>query len=427
MHVVSTGTVLALVVVVSLFWSRKSLTARVISVGATVTLVLLRATTLPMISGNLYQIDLENRVVSGRTILRGEDPYTFDMMVYPPTALPLFVGMASVPEPWLQRAWAVLNIAGCLALVPLSSWALWGRSEGHRRLGTLETVLLASVVGFSDSAVSHHVLGQLSVLVSLCLVGVLVLVNSGRSVAAGLLLAVASIKVATMLPFSLVFLRRPLDRRLLAAAIAGVAILSLATVRPDRLLARYSATLRNIERLSQPGRVNDYTFAGTENTSLVGLNHALYRVGLRSSPAIRLLEFGALAALGAWLARLAWRKALPRAALYSLVALYSLIFLYHRTYDLVLMALPLTYAMASVAESRGRSRLLFGAAALTMTLCLYLNAHSLFELTARREQISWVTRALALPATTWLILATLACLYWAVRREEVSKREKKGT
>ncbi len=173
--------------------------------------------------------------------------------------------------------------------------------------------------------------------------------------------------------------------------------------------------------------MNDYTFAGTENTSLVGLNHALYRVGLRSSPAIRLLEFGALAALGAWLARLAWRKALPRAALYSLVALYSLIFLYHRTYDLVLMALPLTYAMASVAESRGRSRLLFGAAALTMTLCLYLSAHSLFELTARREQISWVTRALALPATTWLILATLACLYWAVRREEVSKREKKGT
>lgn len=208
MHVVSTGTVLALVVVVSLFWSRKSLTARVISVGAAVTLVLLRATTLlPMISGDLYQIDLEDRVVSGRTIIRGEDPYTFDMMVYPPTALPLFVGMASVPEPWLQRAWAVLNIAGCLALVPLSSWALWGRSEGHRRLGTLETVLLASVVGFSDSAVTHHVLGQLSVLVSLCLVGVLVLVNSGRSVAAGLLLAVASIKVATMLPFSLVLLR----------------------------------------------------------------------------------------------------------------------------------------------------------------------------------------------------------------------------
>ena len=82
MHVISTGTVLALVVVVSLFWSRKSLTARVISVGAAVTLVLLRATKLPMISGDLYQIDLENRVVSGRTILRGEDPYTFDEWNY---------------------------------------------------------------------------------------------------------------------------------------------------------------------------------------------------------------------------------------------------------------------------------------------------------------------------------------------------------
>ncbi len=82
MHVVSTGTVLALVVVVSRFWSRKSLTARVISVGAAVTLVLLRATTLPMISGDLYQIDLEDRVVSGRTILRGDDPYTFDEWNY---------------------------------------------------------------------------------------------------------------------------------------------------------------------------------------------------------------------------------------------------------------------------------------------------------------------------------------------------------
>ncbi len=82
MHVVSTGTVLALVVAVSLFWSRKSLTAPMIPVGATVTLVLLRATTLPMISEDLYQIDLENRVVSGRTILRGEDPNTFDEWNY---------------------------------------------------------------------------------------------------------------------------------------------------------------------------------------------------------------------------------------------------------------------------------------------------------------------------------------------------------
>ena len=195
------------------------------------------------------------------------------------------------------------------------------------------------------------------------------------------------------------------------------------TVRPGRILACYAGTLRNIRSLSQTGGVNDYTFAGTENTSLVGLDRALYCAGLRSAQAIRFLELGALSVLGAWLARLVWRQSLPRPALFSLVSLYSLIFLYHRTYDLVLLALPLTYAMTSLAESRGRSRLLLGTAALSMTLCLYLKVRAVIDLTAHRDQMNGIATAVVLPVATWLILVTLACLYCAARLDAVSSRE----
>src|SRR5262249_39583218 len=112
---VSTGTVLAVLVVTLLLGASWSRAARVLAACAAIPLVLLRVRgLLPPLSGSVLQADLGVYRDFGAAVLRGDDPYAHDMMVYPPTGLPLFAGLAAVPETWMRRAWAVFNIAGGL-------------------------------------------------------------------------------------------------------------------------------------------------------------------------------------------------------------------------------------------------------------------------------------------------------------------------
>ena len=172
-------------------------------------------------------------------------------------------------------------------------------------------------------------LGQLSLLATAAVLAALRAQGTGHARRAGFWLALATAKVHTMLPFLLLFLRKR-DRATWASFLLVSLGLVLASGRPAELPGRVLSTLETIRVTFEPGRVNDYGFAGPSHASLVGLDHALYRVGIRDRDLIGAARVGLLALLGFGLA---WTIATGRSArgvLCALVASYAAVFLYHR-------------------------------------------------------------------------------------------------
>jgi hypothetical protein len=257
------------------------------------------------------------------------------------------------------------------------------------------------------------------------LLGALAAQARGRMIAAGVLLALATAKVGTMLPFLVLFLRKTDWRAWVALAVTTLA-LCLATVPAAELPGRLATVLDRIKQLEAPGQVNDYSFEGTQPENMLGFEHAFYRLGLRDRTAIRLAQYAGVLLLGAWVARqVVGHDRLPRAAACSLVALYSTVFLYHRAYDTVILAPALVYCAGEARRAGWRSRWLFAGGAVAVLLVLNLDVGFLRALT--RLSQSWgawgrVAQALVLPYGTWLILLTMLLLVRGARaaREEAA-------
>ena len=106
---------------------------------------------------------------------------------------------------------------------------------------------------------------------------------------------------------------------------------------------------------------------------------------------------------------------IPRGAAISLTALYSIIFFYHRSYDLLILALPV--AFAAIEAGREPEMTAWGALAL---LAMFVNPSGMRAIAEWSFALGcgWgqVVRAIVLPITTWLILGALAGLWSSVRR-----------
>jgi hypothetical protein len=189
---------------------------------------------------------------------------------------------------------------------------------------------------------------------------------------------------------------------------------------PDRLLADLAVLRGHVDTLASPGQVNDYSFAGPRSESIVAFDHALYRLGLRDRGLIRALQSLLLLALGGWvLHQVLGRRRLPRAAACSLVALYAAVFLYHRTYDLVLLVLPLVYSSGQARALTGGARRAFAACAVCLLVTLFVKIDWLIDL--QRASLGWgawgrVVQAAVLPCATWLILLAMTCLVIGARK-----------
>jgi hypothetical protein len=374
---------------------------------------------------------------AGCDVWAGVNPYAPDRFaehpfLQPPSALPLFAAFALLPFLPGYIAWAVLNLAASAALVPLALRTLSGQKQLDGPLaaegsalsaGLPEVVLLAlaSALAVSDASMLTTGLGQLSLLAAVVLAAALAAQARGWPVAAGALLALATVKVATMLPFLLLFARRA-DWRAWAAMGVTTLALCLAAGNPLDLPARLAALPERIGQLEAPGQVNDYSFEGMQTDNIVGFEHAFYRLGLRDRTVIKVGQYAAVLLLGAWVAwQVHGRDRLPRAAACSLVALYSTVFLYHRNYDTVILALPLVYSAGRARLARGRARWLFAAGATAILLVLHLNVDLLR--TVRRLSLEWgvwgrIVQAVVLPYATWLILLAMALLVWGSRAKE---------
>jgi hypothetical protein len=153
---------------------------------------------------------------------------------------------------------------------------------------------------------------------------------------------------------------------------------------------------------------------------MLGFDHAFYRLGLRDRRMIRLSQYAAVLVLGAWVAReVLGAGRLPRPAACSLVALYAMVFLYHRSYDTVLLVLPLAYSAGQARAASGVRRYLFAACAVSILMVLYLDIEFL-----RRIQglsLGWgiwgrLVQATVLPYATWLVVLAMAFLVAGARR-----------
>jgi hypothetical protein len=370
----------------------------------------------------------------GRDVWGGRDPYSDEFFgehpfLHPPSALPLFALFAVLPFDASVVVWTLLNAVAALLLVPFAYHAVKVQAElippasSERpvswHLPGPTVVGLTAAFLLSDACLGTLYLGQLSLLTAALLIGALLAQGRGRAIGAGLCLAAATVKVGTMLPFLLLLARK---RDLLTWAALAVAALglTLATVSPAALPGRLVTITERIKQLEAPGVVNDYSFEGPRSENMLGFDHAFYRLGLRDRGVIRLCQYATLLLLGAWVAReVLLPGRLPRAAACSLVAFYATVFLYHRTYDAVLLGLPLAYSAAQAQAASGVARCLFTACVLSILMVLYTNIELLGKI--QRLSLGWgawgrLVQATVLPYPTWLIVIAMACLVAGSRK-----------
>src|SRR5208337_1634564 len=137
-------------------------------------------------------------------------------------------------------------------------------------------LLLTASVALSKASFIGHDAGQLTVLTALALLVALDCQGRGSPLWAGFWLAIATVKVGTMLPFLILFNRRE-DRSSWLALVVVVLGLCLITGAPSELPGRIRALLDNIVRLSSPGHDNDYAYSNRWSIDMIGLDHAAYR------------------------------------------------------------------------------------------------------------------------------------------------------
>ena len=356
---------------------------------------------------------------AGAAVLKGANPYADVAMVSPPTALPLFALMASLPAKTGLLVWTTVNIGAALALVPLSQLAL--QVQTRRKFKALPKPLLSlsiATVVLSFPIYWSIGLGQLALLESLCLYTALYAQGKNWPILAGGALALATIKPQTMLPFLLLFLRKS-DFRTWVSFTFFVVVLCLAATPLDALPLRMQQELVNISTLAAPGAPNDYSFEAPFNHNIIGIDHALYCLGLRDRGVIRITQLVILGLLGGGLAVEICRKGLPRGGACGLVTIYSCIFLYHRFHDVSILTLPLVYAWSRALFSEGRARSLFLATFIALLPLFFIHS-KLVEvvveaISSKVGGIKWLLEALVLPYPTWLALIAMGLLYMALK------------
>ena len=201
----------------------------------------------------------------------------------------------------------------------------------------------------------------------------------------------------------------------------------LLTAKPGDLPARLAILNDRIGKLKAPGNVNDYSYAGTRNESIISFEHLFYRFGMRDRELMWNAQLLVLVAIGTWIAWLVLSGRLRRSELTCLISFFSMLFLYHRDYDTVILALPLVNCAERMRAKTGQARGLYAACGLIVIAVLYMNAGYLRTLTQWcLNSGAWgrLVQATILPYVTWLILVAMIL---TARASHAAKASPKGT
>jgi hypothetical protein len=362
--------------------------------------------------------------------LEGNDPYTLtgtmnppndDLVafLYPPFTLPFCKLFALVPLDTAKVIFTTMNVLICLSLGLLTRRALIAQDGAHSPMFSAATAaLLTAPVVLSSS--THWGLedGHFSFLVTLALLAALVAQarQPARPLITAAWLAVASIKVQTMVPFMLLFLRRRDIRTWLFLGLV-IIVLLLVAGNPVDLPQRISECLQANATHREPGRSADNSMLNRFSNTLIGFEHVFYRLGMVDRQTITALALTCVLGLGLWLAYLInIQQTLPRGACCSLVSLYSVLFIYHRLYDLSILILPLFYSASRLHTALRPARWCY--VWVVAAILLALNApYGEFLHIQYMQPPSVILRIFVLPSVTYLILSALVALFAAASLE----------
>jgi len=377
---------------------------------------------------DLFGLDFQFFWKAGCDVWGGVDPYSPSRFaehpfLNPPTALPLFALFAALPIRASLAFWTLLNVSSSLGLIALARSALMSQDRlnaaggqvraGLESLPLVAIAALAICLSFSEASLKGLYLGQLGVFTAVMLLLALVAQGQSRPIWAGVCLFLATVKFVTMTPFLLLFLRRA-DRLSWVVLVALVLGSCGLTGRIADLPGRLATLAQRAGELSAPGKVNDYSYQGTRNESIISFEHLFYRLGMRDRVWIRYAQVFALLTVGAWVAYLVLLKDLPRPAAACLVSLSSLLFIYHRDYDTLILALPLVHCAGRLGEATGRARWAYAAIGVSTIGVLYMSSTFLRCLTGLTLQWgAWgrLVQGTVLPYATWLILLSMLTLF----------------
>jgi len=366
-----------------------------------------------------HAVDFRAFHETGRVVLAGGDPYAvadspdFLPALNPPPALPLFAMFASMPFDVAWAMWATFNIAVLFLGVELARRVI-NRAEPARPIAFAAVAGLAGVIALSPGGRLGLLYGQLHAweLVTVTLaVGCLA---SSRPLMAGALLGLASFKPQTMLPFLVLILKPREWRAWLAMAVVGFGLTFLATP-PGELLTRLREMNDRVARFGDVGGLNDYSYANPHSEDVFSVASLLYALGMRERGVIAATQMILIALMGVAIAAKVLRDRWSPAASASVVACASMLFLYHRSADLIVLALPLTYAVGRM-DRPGVQRKWYVGAVLAMTASLFIYGNvqlALLESSWGMGAAGWFVRAFVVPYPIWASAVALGCLWRA--------------
>jgi hypothetical protein len=368
----------------------------------------------------------------GDLVLAGRDPFdpTAKLVqpnLYPPNAPPVWVIFALPgPRPGYVL-WLTLNLALGIGLGALASRALATPNTGPSgsRLNTLEATILGLAVALSPSISMSFDLGQMAFLVVGLLLASLATRQASRPVLAGILFALASVKPTLTIPFLPLYSRRRDRGFWIALTVVSLAFVAV-TSHGFRWLPRQVPVLaRSLAAAAGPGGINDIGFENGSDETIAGIDHTLYRLGLRDRGLIRGCQLGLVLVLGLAIAREIVVGDLSWAARLSLVAPFSLLFLYHRLHDTAILILPMLYAAGRAREVVSRARVCYAIAGFACLATMWLPGRLFKMLKPMSFEWGmfpgWAFRAGVLPWATWGLILILGA---QILGERLSARDR---
>lgn len=356
---------------------------------------------------------------AGREAAAGQDPYLFvgdRVFLNPLPALGAFRVVSALPYVVVENAWSLLTAGLTLALVPLSN-RLLARDHDPDDPGDAPpalpfdvAALLGAAVLTSNASLRGHRWGQLGAVAAVAVLLALLARQRGRPLLAGACLAVAAFKPATVLPFLGLFLRKA-DRPAWLGLAAVSLGLGLVAAPPSEWPTLTRHNLAQIGDSGGPGKINDYDFPRDISADLVAFNQLFHRFGLRDRRAISGLQWAATAAVLAGL--FAVRNRRPFSAVAALTAAGSMLVLYHRTYDAVILALPLAFGASMALRATGRRRALAVASVALLLGAIDQPREAMIELTRwslDKGLTGRLIQVVVLPYATYFLLLAVLCL-----------------
>jgi Glycosyltransferase family 87 len=365
--------------------------------------------------------DFEIYHQTGSAILRGTNPYANILSQYTINTLPLFALFALVPFRVSAGLWYAVNLISLFLVVrscqliirqskPSDSSVHW-YADAH----VILAVLLAGATTWGLDA------GQLVIWTTLWIYAAIHALAQKREAAAGIALAAASLKITTAFPFLFLLLGRRHWKAWVAFCFV-LTLLCLCLYRPDRLAGLVAGQLENVRQTRQVGEINDYSFSGPFHDDILGMEHWLYCLGLRDKGAISRLQLGILFIIGMGLIRelLVGVRLCDELRIVVMLCVYSCMFLYHRSYDSVILALPLFYCVDRAREESQRRAIMYKAIATGLVLVLnFPRGGVLIRLSSWSQNSGLagrIVQVLVLPYCTWILLAAMF-LFWNLGRE----------